>query len=383
MRTSSLASLLFLFCMIPALAIAQSYTVTDLGALAPAAINTWGQVVGEYNGKAALSTWTNHGTRHTQILGLLSGGTFSSAATLNDLGVVAGVADGPGTITWPDATTESCTDLVQPFLWAQATGMRGLGAPAVAPDPAFLPQCGLYTYANAINDRGQIVGSNRDFATYKFGFVWTRRNGVSQFRDAFQTAANGINNVGQIAGQTSIERLADVSHAALWKNAMMTDLGTLGGDSSDWFFCSGAESVSDVGQVVGWSQLANASNPCFLDSSLSFVHAFLWKAGTAMEDLGTLSGDTSSVAQKINFFGQIIGSSGNTVVWKDGVSGERIQVLGRPFIWSMNSGMQDLNTLIPASSGWVLNSVTDINIWGQIVGEGTLNGQPHGFLLTP
>ena len=33
--------------------------------------------------------------------------------------------------------------------------------------------------------------------------------------------------------------------------------------------------------------------------------------------------------------------------------------------------------------GWLLNSATDINVWGQIVGMGTLNGQPHGFLLTP
>jgi hypothetical protein len=45
--------------------------------------------------------------------------------------------------------------------------------------------------------------------------------------------------------------------------------------------------------------------------------------------------------------------------------------------------MEDLNTLIPASSGWTLNSAADINLWGQIVGSGMLNGQAHGFLLTP
>ena len=27
--------------------------------------------------------------------------------------------------------------------------------------------------------------------------------------------------------------------------------------------------------------------------------------------------------------------------------------------------MQDLNALIPSNSGWVLNSATDINLWGQ------------------
>jgi hypothetical protein len=45
--------------------------------------------------------------------------------------------------------------------------------------------------------------------------------------------------------------------------------------------------------------------------------------------------------------------------------------------------MQDLNTLIRTNSGWVLTTATDINVWGQIVGNGTLNGEPHGFLLTP
>ena len=45
--------------------------------------------------------------------------------------------------------------------------------------------------------------------------------------------------------------------------------------------------------------------------------------------------------------------------------------------------MQDLNTLIPRNSGWILNSVSDINVWGQIVGTGTFKGNPRGFLLTP
>jgi hypothetical protein len=103
-------------------------------------------------------------------------------------------------------------------------------------------------------------------------------------------------------------------------------------------------------------------------------------------DLETLPGDTLSAASNINFFGQAIGSSGNTTAplpyYVADLAGP-ITVIGRPFIWSQRSGMRDLNTLISANSGWVLNSVTGINFWGQIVGSGTLNGQPHGFLLTP
>ncbi len=45
--------------------------------------------------------------------------------------------------------------------------------------------------------------------------------------------------------------------------------------------------------------------------------------------------------------------------------------------------MRDLNTLVRGNSKWVLSSATDINVWGQIVGQGMLNGKPHGFLLTP
>ena len=102
-----------------------------------------------------------------------------------------------------------------------------------------------------------------------------------------------------------------------------------------------------------------------------------------MRDLGTLPGDTSSAAVKINLFGQVIGSSGNSLYDQNLGANSPFHVIGRPFIWTERSGMRDLNTLIPRNSGWVLQSATDINVWGQIVGSGTRNGQPHGFLLTP
>ena len=78
--------------------------------------------------------------------------------------------------------------------------------------------------------------------------------------------------------------------------------------------------------------------------------------------------------------------SGSTVAFQydpeTGVEGPPI-VTGRPFLWSQAKGMHDLNTLISSKSGWVLNTATDINVWGQIVGQGELNGQRHGYLLTP
>src|SRR4051812_49702706 len=44
---------------------------------------------------------------------------------------------------------------------------------------------------------------------------------------------------------------------------------------------------------------------------------------------------------------------------------------------STGAGMVDLNTLIPAGSGWVLNEARDINNSGQIVGGGIIGGQMH------
>jgi probable HAF family extracellular repeat protein len=384
MRTkSTLAVSLFLFCLIPALSIAQTYKVTDLGSLTPSGINTWAQVVGVYKNNAAI--WTR--ATGIQGLGLLSGGTFSSAAAINDLGVVAGVADGPSVVTWDDGSG-SCSDLVQPFVWSKATGMRGLGAPPLLVQQFDGPPaaCGLYIYAEDVNNYGTVIAGNTDYATYKWGYVWKASKGFTTLDTDYETAANGINNVGQkVVGQTSDGLfLSELSHAAFWVNGVMTELGTLGGDASDDSYSSGANGVNDLDQVVGWSSITAADDgPSCWTLICPPFHAFLLKPGAAMQDLGTLPGDTSSVALKVNLFGQIIGTSGNTVAQQDGVPGGTIQVIGRPFIWSERGGMQDLNTLIRVSSGWVLNSVSGINLWGQIVGSGTLNGEPHGFLLTP
>jgi hypothetical protein len=43
--------------------------------------------------------------------------------------------------------------------------------------------------------------------------------------------------------------------------------------------------------------------------------------------------------------------------------------------------MTDLNSLLPANSGWILSNATGINDSGQIVGVGTYNGQTQAFLL--
>lgn len=89
------------------------------------------------------------------------------------------------------------------------------------------------------------------------------------------------------------------------------------------------------------------------------MHAVFWSADGTIRDLGTPPGDAFSVAAKINLFGLVIGTSGNTV--RSRMFGLPVAV-GRPFIWSERSGMRDLNTLIRGNSSWVLNTATDINV---------------------
>lgn len=353
---------------------AQTYSVTDLGMLSPAAINIEGKVAGNYQNQAYI--WTKRDG--LQALGTLPGGTTSTAAAINDLGDVAGTADGIGTVFSPYVEFQNlyCTDLTQPFIWTHAGGMEGLGTIGFY-NGIFEEGCSIPFYATGINDQGEEVGYSSADATYETGFTWTNAADMNTFAIGYpSTFINGITDSGEIVGQYG-SGAGDENYigvATTW-NGGQGDLGTLGGaDVENW--ASSANAVNLLGQVVGWSTTGTTQ---FGGSN---VHAVLWTRSGGISDLGALAGDTSSAALKINFFGLIIGTSGSGIY--DGVDEPPpFQVTGRPFLWSKATGMLDLNTLISSNSGWDLTSVADINLWGQIIGSGMLNGQPHGFLLTP
>jgi probable HAF family extracellular repeat protein len=161
--------------------------------------------------------------------------------------------------------------------------------------------------------------------------------------------AYGINDFGQVVG------IADtggpccfLTHAFLWtRRGGMVDLGA-------WT----AVAINNHRQIVG-------SGPN--------GHAVLWRRNHGLRDLGTLPGGNYSSAAAINDFGLVVGSS--TTASSPSTT--------HAMLWSRHSGMWDLNDLIPANSGWVLYGATGINILGQVVGYGTINGQEHAFLLTP
>jgi probable HAF family extracellular repeat protein len=209
-------------------------------------------------------------------------------------------------------------------------------------DLGAMPGSGLGgSWANGINNRGQVVGSSAGRA-----FLWEKGGmtdlGTLPGRDF--SWANDINDRGQVVGFSDSDDAAQ--HAFLWEKGRMIDLGTLpSGDFSE------AIGINNGGQVVGVSTT---------DSNTA-VHAFLWEDGQ-MTDLGTLPGGDGSVALAINSRGQVVGYDLRLEVIEH--DGQDVPVdVPRAFLWE-DGRMTDLG----AQSGEFYSVASDINNRGQVVG---------------
>lgn len=141
--------------------------------------------------------------------------------------------------------------------------------------------------------------------------------------------SNGINNFGQIVGDSQTANGS--AHAFLYSNNVMTDLGTLGGPNSY------AIAINDSGQIVGNSDLADGTS-----------HAFLYEAGV-MTDLGAVS------AVSINASGQILVSDSSFAsVYSNGVMQPlpQPQCLGSPFQYGAAYAMNDSADVVGEAWAW-------------------------------
>jgi probable HAF family extracellular repeat protein len=115
------------------------------------------------------------------------------------------------------------------------------------------------------------------------------------------STATAINARGDIVGRATTA--SGEEHAALWRNGVITDLGTLGGTYSH------ATGINAAGQVVGRST-----------TSSGVEYGFIWERGT-MRSLGAPPGEAYTVALGINPAGVIVGAGEwGLLTWERGVA---------------------------------------------------------------
>ncbi len=297
------------------------------------------------------------------------GEDFGSAAALNNRGQVVGFS----TNGKPDPFFGT---QARAFLWENGV-MQDLGTLCESEGV-----CGLDAQAWAVNESGDVAGISAinqapnpalGLPTFR-PFLWHRGKMIDLGTlGGTLTGVDGpamlLNNRDQVAGTSTLA--GDINpatggliyHPFLWQRGKMIDLGTLGGDTGfvTW--------ITDSGDLIGTADLPGPSGS-------QSHHAFLWRNGVKT-DLGSL-GD-SSHAEGINSQGQIVGRSKPT-------PDSPVQ---HAFLWEHGGPMVDLNTLIPANSGLLLEEGGNINDRGEIAGRGLPSGCDdvdacgHAFLLIP
>jgi len=340
----------------------QLYKFTDLGTLGGAnsaayGINASGQVVGYSDTSVpnifhAFRTAANSPINPlTDDLGAL-GGMVSVATSINDFGQVAGYA--------PPIAYGPPSFLIHAF--------RTSANSPIHPATDDLSADVTRSWALGINASGQVVGyANTTADAPDLAFRTAPNSAINPLTDIFGTlggtngVAYGINASGQVVGYASTTGNLAV-HAFRQTGSQMSDVGTLGG------MLSQANGINDSGQVVGLADATGNAGPYAFRTAPNRV------INPLTDDLGTLGGN-GSVALSINAYGEVVGYAstiGDTAI--------------HAFLYN-DGAMFDLNDLIPAGSGVVLNSATGINSAGQIVGYTCCNPQyplqRRAFLLTP
>ncbi len=290
------------------------YTVTDLGTLGgpesiPNAISQNGIIVGN----AMVSVSSNHpfiyrGNGPMQDIGLLDpvNGVAGDADSVNCFGQVVGQ---------PGAALGNGSDSGQAFYYSGSWSPVGLGTLG-----------GQSSIAHGINSSGQIAGEAQTASGAWHGVLWTTGGTTVDLGSAF--IATAINNEGLMGGVAT-----KTLHAAIYNlsSGSITDFGTLGGAQAQ------VNAMSDSGLAVGLADTPTTS------------HGFLYNINTGvLTDLGNLaSPGWYSDAAGVNDLGQVVG----------GYSLDPTSANVAAFIYTQAHGMQNLNDLIAASSGWNLTAL--------------------------
>jgi probable HAF family extracellular repeat protein len=262
----------------------------------------------------------------TADLGTLQGGMSSIALWVNNRGLIVGQSQ--------NASIDPLTGApeVRGVLWRQGQiiDLSTLGGNA--------------STSISINDHGQVLGAATNATLDPFANAPQSACLVLPTNNPCSGSTFGFNS---IFSPTTTE-----THAFIWQDGLMRDIGTLGGPDS------APEVNNDRGEVTGWSYTSFVANP---STGTPNVDPFLWSSedGT-MTDLGSLGG-TFGAPFWLNNQGQVVGASN--------LAGDQTF---HPFLWSRGK-LNDLGTL-----GGYTGVAFMLNDAGEAVGYADLVPNPVG-----
>jgi probable HAF family extracellular repeat protein len=236
--------------------------LTDCGA---SAINNKGQIVGDCGNRTFTVDhaflWFRGKMRD---LGTLRGSTNSAATAINNNGDVTGNGIPPG------------GGNLHAVLWRKGHGIQDLGT---------LGTGYVQSIARGINSRGQIVGWSTQSSSFEQAFSWTNGKMTALKTSAgTQSEATGINDKGRVSGGLLG---GGGLKPALWAGGSAIVLPTLGGDGA-------ALAINRGGKLAGWVATSNGGS-----------HAAIW-SNRKLIDLGSVRG-APTVANALNNAGDVVG----------------------------------------------------------------------------
>lgn len=327
----------------PIVAIAPTATLT---APVPVGLDNNGVVVGNGTGVSGSVpfTWTAAGG---YVALASSEGTFPGAYNNTVVGVgPSGVVLGSAANTYFDGLT-AVSWTAGALAGATPTFLACYTATASTSEP-----CGPNTnssFASGANASGSVVGTQQ-------------KNGVAsgcldpQFGCPVPTLWPGSGSPTEVGSATGSGIDVNATGTVLWQGAAGFHLTN--GSADTPFTCLGsAVHLNASGTVVGTTP-GPVISPAYYSGG----------ACTPLPLLSSTPASAGGAAEAINDQGVIVGRSGSSTA-------------GTAVEW-ISGKVTDLNSMLSAGSGWVLQNAFAINSSGQILGSGTLNGKTMYFLLS-
>jgi probable HAF family extracellular repeat protein len=210
---------------------------------------------------------------------------------------------------------------------------------------------GQESWATGINNWGQVVGVSETKNRNEYrAFLWTHKKmkDLGILDGDFSSGAWTINDRGQVVGfslNSAYER-----RPVLWDHSGLHELETLGGTYSDAF------GINRHGEIAGWATLP--------DETDEIVHAVSWNK-RGITDMNPFQSDLS-VASSINTKGEMVGA----YLTSEG--------LLRAVLWG-KQGVRELGTLGgDESEAYWINDKGEAVGWCELPGGGW-----HACLWTP